>query len=297
MEWLNYLTILNVIEILILAVVYYYVIQVLRGTRGMVMICTVIGLLLATWFTAKLCHFHVLEWLLEKTVSFLPFFIVVVLQPEIRRLLTMVQARTSRLQPTFKWKKDQPDHELTSILLPIVRRLSSSHTGGLIAIEQKVGLGGWAVSGAMLNAPLRANPLLETIFYEGSPLHDGGVIIRKREIVAAGCIFPLVERADGDVRYGTRHQAAVGLSEQSDAIVIVVSEETGRISLAVEGTMWHVTNIEQFRDELNTRLLPDDDRVEHGMRKWFSQVRQGMQTLFGQIGVLWRMLGNKEKKA
>ena len=148
------------------------------------------------------------------------------------------------------------------MLLPVIEHLrcnrEGKHVGALIAIEQAVGLESWSVTGSAIGARLHEDDkLLETIFFEGSPLHDGGVIIRKLEILAAACTFPLsAESDDGDVVYGMRHKAALGLSEQSDAVVIVVSEETGAVSLALNGKMETMRDMEHLRKKMNSHLQP-----------------------------------------
>lgn len=263
------------VEITTLWVVYFFVLRVLRGTKGLYMLGVAVAVFGGLSVVAKWFELPVLQWILEKAVAILPFFIIVIFQTEIRRLLTMMQMSSLRTLS----RSDDRDHELTRLLLGPLGRMSSGHVGALIAIEQTIGLEAWSVTGAILHAPLndggrnkdKENPLLETIFYEGGPLHDGGVIIRKREILAAGCTFPLCERDDGNVKYGMRHQAALGLSNECDAVIIVLSEETGNISVAHKGVLTRMANLEKLRQTLNALLRPEKDTAEEsslwGLRK------------------------------
>ena len=253
----------SLIEIATLTVMFFFIFRVLRGTRGLFMLGTAAALLVGLSALARSFELPVLQWIMKYLVEMLPMFVIVVFQAEIRRLLTMVQIGNRRSALKGR-RSDESDHELVRLLLGPVSRMSSSHTGALIAIEQVVGLEAWSVSGAPIQAPLLDNQLLECIFFEGTPLHDGGVIIRRRSILAAGCTFPLAERDDGNVSLGMRHKAALGLSEQCDALVVVVSEETGRISVAYDGALMRMENLEEFRRTLNARLLPlDRSRTLH----------------------------------
>jgi len=133
--------------------------------------------------------------------------------------------------------------------------LSRNKIGAVLAVERNVGLGALEQAGTAIDAKLSAS-LLNTIFYPGSPLHDMGVIIRDARIVAAGCQFPLAESEEVEPWLGSRHRAALGLAKDSDAVVLVVSEETGRISLAVDGQLYSGLKIENLREMLITLLAP-----------------------------------------
>lgn len=247
------------VEILVLACLFYMIMRVLRGSRGMRMLVTIIVTLIVLQFSAHFFELQTLGWLCGQIFFYLPFFLVVVFQAEIRRVLLMMNVSKLRDMKTHEENNDgETDQKLTLILMPILIRLSKSRMGALIAVEQEVGLQGICETGKIINAPLdRDNSMLETIFFEGSPLHDGGVIIRRETIVAASCVFPLCDTDEElkDPSWGMRHQAALGLSEQSDAVVLVVSEETGRISLAYNGKMREIGNdTEQMRKLMNQNL-------------------------------------------
>ena len=246
------------IEILVLASMFYMIMRVLRGSRGMRMLVTIVVTLIILQFSAHFFELQTLGWLCGQIFFYLPFFLVVVFQAEIRRVLLMMNVSKLRDMKTHEANDGETDQKLTLILMPILIRLSKSRMGALIAVEQEVGLQGICETGKILNAPLdKDNTLLETIFYEGSPLHDGGVVIRGDTIVAASCVFPLCDTDEElkDSSWGMRHQAALGLSEQSDAVVLVVSEETGRISLAYNGKMSEIGNdTERMRKMMNQNL-------------------------------------------
>ena len=246
------------VEILVLASLFYMIMRVLRGSRGMRMLVTIISMLIVLQFSAHFFELQTLGWLCTQIFFYLPFFLVVVFQAEIRRVLMMMNVSKLREVKAQEGNDGEKDQKLTLILMPILTHLSKNHTGALIAVEQEVGLQGICDTGKILNAPLdKDNTLLETIFYEGTPLHDGGVVIRGETIVAASCVFPLCDTDEElkDPTWGMRHQAALGLSEQSDAVVLVVSEETGKISLAYNGKMTEIGNNEELmRRSMNQNL-------------------------------------------
>ena len=247
------------VEILVLACLFYMILRVLRGSRGMRMLVTIVVMLIVLQFGAHFFELQTLGWLCGQIFFYLPFFLVVIFQAEIRRVLLMMNVSKLRDIKTHEESNDgETDQKLTLILMPILMRLSKNRMGALIAVEQEVGLQGICDTGKIINAPLeKDNSLLETIFYEGSPLHDGGVVIRGDTIVAASCVFPLCDTDEElkDSSWGMRHQAALGLSEQSDAVVLVVSEESGKISLAYNGKMREIGNdTEQMRRVMNQNL-------------------------------------------
>lgn len=257
----------NAFEIGILAALFYLILRRLRGTRGMVMFSSIFILFALLQTATFILDLAVLSWILQKILYFMPFIVLIIFQNEIRRLLTVISIQYLRTQ---HWQKrgQTLENPLVKILCDICDTLSRSNTGALIAIEQKISLDSHAETGKIINAPLLAdNTLLETIFYSGTPLHDGGVVLRDNNIHAAGCVFPLCEKEDFRSAHGMRHQAAVGLSEQTDAVVIVVSEETGAISIAYNGHLRTMNNIDQFRQQLKA-LLPPDPALAPRIASW-----------------------------
>jgi diadenylate cyclase len=232
------------IELLLIGLVVYWVVRFLRGTRGARMLKGVSFLLISLYLLVRLLGarfgFQRIEFLYGKFLYFASFAVVVVFQPELRRALMRIGE--TRLFHTFS---TQLNEEIEA-LVEAATFLSRRKIGGLIAIEREVGLGGIAENGTPLNADLTAN-LLETLFWPNSPLHDMGVVISSGRITYAGVQFPLAESGDLEKELGSRHRAAVGMSQESDAVMLVVSEETGDISIAERGQLIRKLNPEALR--------------------------------------------------
>lgn len=232
MNWLHSIEnpgVNGTIEILILAVIFYFLVKFFRGTRGAAVLTGLIILFTCLMVITRFTNLLILNWLLQKLMVYLALALVVIFQPEIRRAL----ARLGR-QGNFLAGKAR--RALADPIADAVMMLASRKTGALIAIEREVGTRGIQDTGTRLNSEVSAE-LLASLFYPGAPLHDGGVIISEDRIAAAGCVFPLTQRDDLTSDLGTRHRAAIGLTEETDTVVIVVSEETGIISIAYNGRL------------------------------------------------------------
>jgi len=222
------------LDILLVALLLYSLWRLLADTRAVNLVRGLLVFLLV-WFLAGLLGLRTLSWILGNAATLGAFALVVVFQPELRGLLE----RLGRGQPRQeRW----PYLEL----LRAVRRLAERGHGALIALERRTPLGDFAATGEILEARLSSR-LLETLFFPGTPLHDGGVILREGRVLAAGCVFPLSEK---EVDLGTRHRAALGLSEVSDALVIVVSEERGTVRVAEGGRLSPPLDLEALRQIL-----------------------------------------------
>jgi len=235
------------IQIAVLAVVYYYIMLFFRGTRG-AQVLVGLGLLLAVMIgLTQILSLDALNWLLRRFSVYLAVALLVIFQPEIRRAL----AELGR-QPVFV----VPAERRTAIdhLVHAALTLSEHRVGALIAIEREIGTRAIQETGTRIDARV-APELLASIFFPHTPLHDGGVIIRGNRITAAGCIFPLSQKAELHKTLGTRHRAAVGLTEETDAVVVVVSEETGNISVAYRGRLSRGLDEERLRRFLSALLL------------------------------------------
>lgn len=250
------------LEILILTVGIYFALSFVRGTRGW---SVVIGFLVVFLTFVSLTYFlnlEVLRWLL---VSFLAFFsvsVVVIFQPELRRMLSELGNL-----PLFATAHEQ--RENIEVIIQTVERLSDVRIGALIAIEQSIQLQEAVESGIVVNC--EATPeMLETIFFPNNAIHDGGVIIKGDKIAYAACIFPLTQRQDLNKSLGTRHRAAIGLSEETDALIVVVSEETGAVSYAYKGNLTRGVTTEALRSFLTSMLVtPAKSRNWiHWLRSW-----------------------------
>ena len=235
-----------VVEVSTLAIVFYYTFMLLRGTRGWPV---VIGfmLLLGTTILTRALNLEVLAFLLQHFVTILGFAVLVIFQPELRRML----AELGNL-PLFNTAREQ--RENIEVIVQTAERLAEVRIGALIAIEQSIQLQEAVESGIIVDC--QATPeMLEAIFFPNNAIHDGGVIIKGDRIAFAASIFPLTQRQDLNKSLGTRHRAAIGLSEETDAVVVVVSEETGAISHAYKGQLVRGVSSEELRAFLTSVLL------------------------------------------
>ncbi|HEX8694312.1 MAG TPA: diadenylate cyclase CdaA [Longimicrobium sp.] len=239
----------DLLEILIVAAVIYRILLVFAGTRAIQML---LGgfLLVGVYVVSRILNFTLLETLLQTLFNFGVIAALIVFQPELRNALASLGQ--NRLFRVFNRAEQRYAAEEVA---EAVEELSRDKTGAIIAIEQEVGLGEYAESGTALEARV-SSPLLVNIFTPYSLLHDGAVIVRGDDIVAAGVILPLTQFPVTDRSLGTRHRAALGLSEETDALVVVVSEETGIISVAHRGRLQRGLTPEQLQHVLNAGHLP-----------------------------------------
>ncbi len=236
-----------VLEIAILAVGIYYSFKFVRGTRGAPVVYGFILLVLGLTVVAFLLHLEVLSWLLRSFVAFAAVAVLIIFQPELRRILAELGTH-----PLFATSHEQ--RENIEVIIQTVERLAEVRIGALIAIEQSINLQEATESGLLVDC--EATPeMLETIFFPNNAIHDGGVIIKGDRIAFAACIFPLSQRQDLNPSLGTRHRAAIGLTEETDAVVVVVSEETGWISYAYKGQLVRQVTAEQLRAFLTSVLI------------------------------------------
>jgi diadenylate cyclase len=236
-----------VLEIAILAVGIYFSFKFVRGTRGAPVVYGFILLVLGLTVVAFLLHLEVLSWLLRSFVAFAAVAVLIIFQPELRRILAELGTH-----PLFATSHEQ--RENIEVIIQTVERLAEVRIGALIAIEQSINLQEATESGLLVDC--EATPeMLETIFFPNNAIHDGGVIIKGDRIAFAACIFPLSQRQDLNPSLGTRHRAAIGLTEETDAVVVVVSEETGWISYAYKGQLVRQVTAEQLRAFLTSILI------------------------------------------
>ena len=232
-----------VAEISILSVAIYFTLKFFRGTRGWPMVLALLGMIGATLLCAAL-KLTVLSALLTSFFGFSAVAVLVIFQPELRRMLAGLGNLT-----LFASLREQ--RENIEVIIQSVARLSEARTGALIAIEQSTHLQDVVESGIIVDC--EASPeMIETIFFPNNAIHDGGVIINEDRILSAACIFPLTRRQDISKTIGTRHRAAIGMSEESDSLVIVVSEETGAISTAHKGQLVRNITLAKLRATLNS---------------------------------------------
>ena len=217
-----------------MAFVIYKLLGLIKQTRAEQLLKGVLVLVVAT-FVTDLMNLHTINWLLKGTVALGAVAILVVFQPELRRGLEYVGRSKIVKGPLSQLDKEKAK-VITDEFVKAVDFFSASKTGALIILERETALSDIAETGTEINADISAQ-LLGNIFYEGAPLHDGAVIIRGDKLYAAGCVLPLTENKNLNKSLGTRHRAGIGITENSDAISIIVSEETGIISMAVDGKL------------------------------------------------------------
>jgi len=225
---------LDVIDILLIAFLLYNVILLIKDTPAVQLIKGLIILFIAS-FIADQLGLRTISWIFKGTMAMMVVALPIIFQPEIRRGLLKMGRRGFLINTSFFHKEDNKKIEqLINGLVMVIPMLSAKHKGALIVLERDVGLKDVLETGIILDSEFSPE-LLYSIFMPDSPLHDGAVIIRGSKIIGANCILPLSGRTDISRALGTRHRAALGLSEQTDSLIIVVSEETGNVSIALEG--------------------------------------------------------------
>jgi len=235
----------GLLEMLVLAVLFYYTILFFRGTRGAQVLLGFVTAVVVMLVLTRILNLNTLNWLLQRLSVYLVIAFVVIFQPEIRRAL-------AELGKQHVFATSLRERGLLDEIVQAISRLAADKIGALVAIEREIGTLAVQETGTRIDSLVTAE-LLATIFFPHTPLHDGGVVIEGNRIKAAGCVFPLSAR-DMD-KSGTRHRAAVGLSEETDALVIAVSEETGAISLAYKGRLIRSLDEERLHRILSSVLL------------------------------------------
>jgi diadenylate cyclase len=263
----------DALEIALLAVGIYYSWLLLRGTRGARILTTLAVFFLSIMLLAQVLDLRVIGWLFHNLSAFLVFALVVLFQPEIRR--AMAAFGSHRL---LSFVRESPP--AVEVLAATTFDLANRQLGALIAVERDSSLDDFVESGVPIDAVI-SQELLVTFFFPKTPLHDGGVIIRGDRIVSAASIFPVSQRSDLDRNLGLRHRAGLGLSEEYDALVIVVSEETGIVSICQKGAIERNFDPETFKKRLYellavapepphetpvSRSLAREDRVSRSRR-------------------------------
>lgn len=247
----------HLIEILIIATVIYYVLHFMRGTRAATILRGLFFLLLGGYLLVFVgervfgLDFDRLSWAMDRLVTLLVIAALIIFQPEIRRALVRLGHN-----PFFNLVSRR-GHSVIGEVVKAAAELSKRRVGALIAIQREVGLGVYIEHGVRLDAEITSEALW-TIFTSTGPLHDGAVVVRQGRLAAAGCLFPLTENPDLSRSLGTRHRAAIGVTEDSDAVAVVVSEETGRISLGLQGELHEGLTPEELRARL-LELCPAEE--------------------------------------
>jgi len=277
MNWLSGIEVpgwTGLLEILILATLFYYLLKFFRGTRGSAILTGLAILFVILIVLTRLTNLTILGFLLQKLMVYLAFALLVIFQPELRRALARLGRQ--RLFLVTKTRRALSDPIAEAVLL-----LASRKVGALIAIEREVGTLAIQDTGTLLHSDVSAE-LLIALFLPGSPLHDGGVVISQSQIAAAGCVFPLTQNDDLVSPLGTRHRAAIGMTEESDTVVVVVSEETGVISIAYNGRLKRGFDGPHLRRILSTFLGRESRGIRPRISKRKGQDHGQLNFMFGE---------------
>jgi diadenylate cyclase len=234
---------IQALDILIVSILMYRALLVIRGTRALPMLLGLLAVA-AVYFIAKEVGFVTLAWLIDSLFNSFILLVVVIFQDDIRRALTKVGSQS------FLFKQGKPvSHQVLDEIAVSAHKLSKAKLGSLMVIQREIGLEEFMEESVHLDAQVSPKILL-SIFTKESPLHDGAVIIQGGRIKAAGCVLPLSFNPDLDPNLGTRHRAALGITERSDAMVVVTSEETGGITLFIDGTLHRNLDSNSLKDLL-----------------------------------------------
>jgi diadenylate cyclase len=247
---------MDVIDIAIVTFVVYKILGFVRETRAEQLIKGLLILLIAAFLSGPdLLSLYTLNWILRGAMQFGVIALVIVFQPELRRGLEYV-GRSKFIKPQFAHIDKEKAKAIAASIVKAVDFFSTSKTGALIILEREITLTDIAESGVLLNSDI-STELLKNVFYEGAPLHDGAAIIRDAKLYAAGCVLPLTENKDLSMDLGTRHRAGIGITEHSDAIALIVSEESGIISMAVDGKLTRFLDIRSVEKTLLNLFLSE----------------------------------------
>jgi diadenylate cyclase len=249
--------ILAVIDVIIVLFILYNVYRVLKNTRAIKLIKGIIVLVIANWLSS-IFSLNILHSVLGLVTNYGILLIIVVFQPELRRALEQVGNTNFK-----KWLEFEEQKEVECIdeVAKAASSMSKTKTGMLVVFERESSLGEIAHTGVTLNSDV-SSELLINIFVKDTPLHDGAVVIKNNKIEAAACILPLTDKEGLDRIFGTRHRAAIGISEVTDSVVVVVSEETGTISICENGNILRDITEQQLEKELNKRLNKKASKIK-----------------------------------
>lgn len=267
------LRIFDIIDILIISFIIYKAIEFLRETRAGQLVKGIV-FLLALYAFAIVFKLAVLRWLLSAVFGSAIVAIAIIFQPELRRLLERVgQTKIGNLQSGSGQNESIVDS--VNKICKAVGQMQKAKTGALIVFERKTQLGEIINTGTTVDAQV-SESLVNNIFYPKSPLHDGAVIVRDGRIYAASCILPLTQSTDFSSQLGTRHRAAIGMTENSDAIVLIVSEETGTISIAFNGQITRNYTVQSAFEEIKDKLVNDNEQDDDSfIKRVFKKIFRG----------------------
>jgi diadenylate cyclase len=244
----------DVLDIAIVSILIYEFLKLIRGTRAVQMAAGSL-LIVALLYVSRLAPLQTLNWMIRNMLVYVAFAAIVIFQSDIRRALAHFGQA-----PFFRYfnRQEAADETIEEVVVAATM-LSAQRVGAIVAIERDIGLRNYIESGIPLDATLTYD-LLVTIFQPGSPLHDGAVVLQENRVAAAACFLPLTVNPRVSRELGTRHRAAIGLTEEGDAVAVVVSEETGQISLALDGRIDRGLSPEQLRERMRSLVVRRSSR-------------------------------------
>lgn len=259
--------VLDALDILLVAIILYKAYEMLEDTRAITLARGIIFLLGLTILSSWL-NLHAIFWLLSKAATLLFVALPIVFQPELRRALERLGE--GRFFAHSPFLNDEDAQHVIQELDFALRELSGARTGALVVVERNMGLNDICRTGVQVDG-LVSKELLGNIFFVKAPLHDGAAVIRGKRVIAAGCLLPLTENRSLSSELGTRHRAAIGLSEQCDALVLVVSEETGIVSMAENGRLHRRVDPDELRESLRPIFEPEKMGLKELVANWRSK--------------------------
>ncbi|MFB6469567.1 diadenylate cyclase CdaA [Cytobacillus sp. Hz8] len=259
---LKYIT--NIIDILLVWYVIYKLINLIKGTRAVQLLKGIFVILLVTFVSDKL-HLQTLNYIMEQVLLWGVLAIIIIFQPELRRALE--QLGRGKFFSRSSNQEDEGQEKLVESIVKATDYMAKRRIGALISVEKETGMGDYIETGIPLGAKV-SSELLINIFIPNTPLHDGAVIIQRNAIAAAACYLPLSESPFISKELGTRHRAALGISEVTDSITVIVSEETGAISLTKNGELHRGLTLDAFRALLSSELIIEEKMKQASSARW-----------------------------
>lgn len=242
-----------ILDILIVTYLVYFFIKITKGTRAWQLLKGICVFIIATWLT-QLLNLNILNYILESFMTYIVIILIVIFQPELRRALEQIGRTKFRNYFELDDDLEKDIKEAIYKTCIAVNEMSKINLGALIVFERDIMLNDIIGTGIAMNSEISPQ-LLVNIFCTKTPLHDGAVIIKENKIAASACMLPLINNPDTEKKYGTRHRAAMGITFESDSVAIVVSEETGQISVAKDGKLTKIINDDEIKKFLISNLI------------------------------------------
>ncbi len=285
---LRQIDLIALLDIALVATMIYYLLVLAKGTRAIQLLKGLVTLLVVMQ-VAQWLGLDTLQWIIRQAIFASALVVVILFQPELRAALDQLGRGQLGVLGLTRRRATPETARSVGEITKAVDQLAQRSIGALIVIERDTGLDDVSATGTLLNARLSADFLL-TLFYPGNPMHDGAVVVNEGNVVAAGCILPLSQTQNLPRTVGTRHRAALGLSETTDAIVVVVSEESGNVSLAHEGTMTSILQTKLLADELLSLLGNAEGaaRLRPFARSVSVAARSLPRTTIGTLRAAWK---------